>query len=224
MMSYEELLAELYARSDEKYRAFHFSLLNNKNLKLIGVRVPQLRTLAKEFKGAEDVLLSYPDEFFDVKFIKLSAVAALPYDKFILRLDYCVNLLDNWASCDGFKARCIASRRDDFVPYIEKYLASDAEFSQRYALVTLLDFYVDKPYIPYIFDCCVRADCSMYYVHMGAAWLIAEVLVKYFNEGCNFLKRGELPAATHNKAIQKARESFRLTPEQKQILNNLKRK
>lgn len=222
-MNYEELLSELFSLSEPTYRDFHRSLLKNDAVNVMGVRIPSLRALARRFKGSEDELMSFPDEWYEVTFIKLAAVAAMPYDEFCQRVERCVDLIDNWATCDGFTARCIARRRDDFIPYIKKFLSSPKEFYQRYALTTLLSFYVDKSYLPLIFSCCRSADTSMYYVHMAVAWLMAEVLAKHFDEGVQFLKQEFLTPSTHNKAISKARESYRLTPEQKIYLKNLKR-
>ena len=222
-MNYEELLAELYRLADQGYRTFQGGLLKNDSLNLIGVRIPQLRALSKRFKGREDELLSFPDEFYEVTFIKLTAVAAMPYDKFSARVERCVDLLDNWATCDSFAAKCISSHKQEFTVYIDKFLSDPREFSQRYAVTTLLHYYVERDWLDYIFSCCARADNSKYYVHMAVAWLIAEVLVKYYSEGISFLSKNILPAATHNKVIQKAKESYRLTPEQKINLNKLKR-
>lgn len=222
-MNYGQLLTELNGLADPAYRDFHKKLLKSDGVNVLGVRVPQLHKIAKKFKGCEDELLSFPDEFYEVTFIKLTAVANLPYEQFILRLDNCVKLMDNWATCDCFSPKCISGHRDEFVPYIEKYLSQPAEFSQRFALTTLLSNYVEEQYLGYIFDCCSRADTSFYYVHMAVAWLIAEVLVKYYANGVEFLKCNSLSPKTHNKAIQKAKESYRLTPEQKIYLNNLKR-
>ena len=222
-MSYEQLLKTLEELSQGKYKEFHAKLLNNPSLKVLGVRVPDLRKVAKKFKGAEDELLSFPDDFYEVTFIKLTAVADMPYEQFIERVDRCVALMDNWATCDCFSPKCIADHREEFLPFIEKYISDPREFYQRFALTTLLSYYVKEDYLGYIFECCRRADASLYYVHMAVAWLVAEVLAKCYERGVEFLTSQALTKKTHNKAIQKAKESFRLTPEQKINLNNLKR-
>lgn len=223
-MNYGQLLDKLNEFADENYRAFTLKLLKNDKINVIGVRIPDMRKISKWFKAEDiDELMSFPDYYYEVNFVKLTAVARLPYNEFILRLDSCVKLMDNWAICDCFSPKCIKTRRDEFLPYIQKYLSSDGEFSQRFALTTLLSFYVEDEYLDYIFSCCSRADTSLYYVHMAVAWLVAEVLVKYYDRGVEFLNRQLLNKKTHNKAIQKAKESYRLTPEQKINLNNLKR-
>lgn len=220
---YEELLTELNLLAEPEYAAFHKRLLKNDKINVLGVRVPTLRKIAKRYKNAIDPLLCFDDEFYEVTFIKLQAVALLPWEEFIKHVDECVSLIDNWATCDCFAPKCIGGRKDEFLPYIRKYTDDGGEFSQRFALTTLLHFYVEEKYLQIIADTVRKSNRDLYYVHMAAAWLIAEVLVKYYDNGVEFLKLNELDIKTHNKAIQKACESYRLTKEQKDFLRGLKR-
>lgn len=234
---YEELLEELKANAEPEYAAFHKRLLKNDIINVLGVRVPTLRKLAKRYKNAIDPLISLNDEYYEVTFIKLQAVALLPYEQFIKYVDKCVSLIDNWATCDCFAPKCISGHKEEFLPYIREYMDSGKEFSQRFALTTLLHFYVEEKYLQNIFNVVTgdEIDCNLYYVHMAAAWLIAEVVVKFYDDGVAFLKataefydqKGKgyefLDIKTHNKAIQKACESYRLTKEQKDFLRGLKR-
>lgn len=220
---YEELLEELKANAEPEYAAFHRRLLKNDKINVLGVRVPTLRKLAKRYKNAIDPLLCCNDDYYEVTFIKLQAVALLPWEEFIEYVDRCVSLIDNWATCDCFAPKCIANHKDEFLKYINGYLNSGKEFSVRFALTTLLHFYVDEEYLQIIFKAVREADTNYYYVHMAAAWLIAEVLVKFYDAGVSFLKLEQLDVKTHNKAIQKACESYRLTKEQKDFLKGLKR-
>lgn len=222
-MSYPQLLEELNACADLTYRDFHKRLLKNGNINVIGVRVPYLRSIAKKFKGREGELLTFPDEFYEVTFIKLTACAALPYGEFVNIVDSCVPLINNWASCDSFKPKCISGNREAFIPYIQKYLNYDGEFYQRFALTTLLAFYVEEQYMPLITDCLAKADTRYYYVRMAAAWLVAEILVKRNERGVEIIKSGILDTNTANKAITKACESFRLSDDRKKYLKSLKR-
>lgn len=233
---YEELLTELNSYAEPEYAAFHKRLLKNDKINVLGVRVPILRKLAKKYKNAIDPLLCCNDDYYEVTFIKLQAVALLPWEQFINYVDKCVPLIDNWATCDCFAPNCIQAHREEFLPYIFSYTDSDKEFTQRFALTTLLHFYVEDKYLQHIYDI-VQEDVNLdhYYVHMAAAWLIAEVVVKYYDDGVTFLKcnaecydkegKGNefFDIKTHNKAIQKACESYRLTKEQKDFLRGLKR-
>ena len=222
-MHYQQLLTELESCADEGYKAFHKKLLKNDNVKLMGVRIPVMRKIAKKYKDNVDELLAFPDEFYEVTFIKLTAVSMLKYEKFILYIDRCVALIDNWATCDCFAPKCIKSHRNEFMPYIRKYADQNGEFYQRFALTTVLHYYVEDKYAETIFALSERSVTNLYYVHMAVAWLIAEAFVKIYDKAKSFLLENTLDKKTHNKAIQKACESFRLSNDQKNYLKGIKR-
>ncbi len=227
-MLYQELLGELKSCAEKSYADFNKKLLKNDKINVLGVRIPTLRKIAKKYKTNVESILGVPDDYYEVTFVKLTAVSLLPYEEFIKYSDACVNLIDNWATCDCFAPKCIDKHKDEFLPYIEKYLETDKEFYQRFALTTLLHFYVKEDYLQFIVQSVKKADTqNYYYVHMAAAWLIAELLVKHYdcavklledNTNCEFTDK-----KTHNKAIQKATESLRLTVEQKTYLKGLKK-
>lgn len=222
-MTYEEVLARLFSEQDEKYRDFQSALIKNDNIRLIGVRMPILRRLAKEWRGELDAFLAFPDEWYEVTFLKFSLYALLPFDMFTANICEMVGLLDNWATTDGFHAKCIAKHREEFLPYIRAFSCDGREFVERYALVSLLHDYVEEQYLPEIFAALKRADGTKYYTGMGAAWLFSEVLVKQYDAGREYLKEGKLSPFVHNAAIRKARESFRLTKAQKEELKSFKK-
>ena len=223
MTHYQQFLDEIKSYAEPEYRDFHKKLLKNDKINVLGVRVPTLRKLAKKYKGEVDNLLSFPDDYYEVTFIKLSAVALLDYENFIARLDNCVKLIDNWATCDSFVPKCVEKHKDEFLPVIRKYAATAGEFEQRFALTSLLHFYVEEKDLETIFSLVERCDTSKYYVHMAAAWLIAETLVKFYPRARGFLMDNSLDKKTHNKAIQKACESFRLSNDEKNYLKGIKR-
>lgn len=223
MITYEEMLARLYGHADEEYRAFHSKLLKNPDVNVIGVRMPVLRKLAKEWKSEWRQVLAFPDEFYEVTFLKCALVGMLPFEDFTAQLDAVVPLIDNWATCDCFRAPCIAKHREEFLPYIERYLSDGREFVCRFALVSLIHDYVREEYLPFIFASVRKCKGGQYYVMMAAAWLVAEVLVRFYDDGVAFLRENCMPADMHNRAIQKARESFRLSAEQKERLLSLKK-
>lgn len=223
-MKYETLRERLFALADEKYRDFNFKLLGNSALKVIGVRVPAMRALAKEYRGEWRDILQFPDEYFEVTFLKCLVLGRQDYQTFIAHLPRVLSLIDNWATCDCFDAPCIKKNRAHFLQFIYGHRFSGHEFISRYCLVQLLKNYCEEEYLPVIFESLEGCDHSEYYVSMAAAWLFAEVLIKHYEEGVAFLKKNSLPVVTHNRAIQKARESFRLTAEQKEELKALKRR
>lgn len=223
MTPYEELLAELGKNSDPVYREGHKKLLKDEEINVIGVRVPVMRKIAARYKGRVGEIMDFPDGYHEVTFVKLTAVSLLPYEEFIGYIDRCVPLIDNWATCDSFAPKCISRHREEFLPYIRKYAADGGEFSQRFALTTLLHFYVEEKYLETIFSLCDRCDTSKYYVHMAVSWLIAETLVKFYDRSIGYINEHSLDKKTHNKAIRKACESYRLSTDRKNYLKGIKR-
>ena len=223
MTLYESLLVDLNTYSESSYAEFHKKLLGEGDFRVLGVRVPTLRKLAKKYYPNYEEVKNFPNDYYEVKFIKLSISALLPYERFIKEVETCVALIDNWALCDCFSAKCIGKNREDFLNYVQKFFTDGREFYQRYALTTLLQFYVEEQYLNVIFDYVERADTDYYYVHMAAAWLIAEVLVKHYEKGVEFLKNTKIDKKTVNKAISKACESFRISDDKKNYLRGLKR-
>lgn len=228
MTLYQELLNELKSLSDGNYRDFHKKLLKNDAINVLGVRIPRLRKIAKKYIKDIDVLLKFPDEYYEVTFIKLTAVSCLEWEEFVKYADVCVALIDNWATCDCFTPKCIAKHKDDFLPHINTYFCKQEEFYQRFALTTLLHFYVEEKYYQKILDFIQEAETEkFYYVHMAAAWLLAELIIKFYADTVEILKANLsssfIDKKTHNKAIQKAIESFRLTEEQKNFLKGIKK-
>lgn len=220
-MTYLELIEKLNAEKEEKFACFQRKLIPTKQT-ILGVRTPIMRKIAKSYTGQVETLLSFPDEYFEVTFIKLAVVSVLPYEQFIMYLEECVDRIDNWATCDCFKGKCILKRKDEFLPVLQKLFEKGGEYAKRYVLVTLLYAYVEEKYLPVIERFIKRTDMDAYYVHMAVAWLTAEILVKHYEFGVALLQKGFLPVKTHNKAIQKAIESYRLTNEQKEYLRSLK--
>ena len=97
MITYEEVLKELEGLSEEKFAAFQRRIIRDDKLKITGVRTPALRSLAKKYKGEYEAFSRFPDEFYEVVFLKLSLAAALPYEEFITVSDDCVALISDWA-------------------------------------------------------------------------------------------------------------------------------
>ncbi|MBQ7913617.1 MAG: DNA alkylation repair protein [Clostridia bacterium] len=220
-MRYSDFLNQLKTYAEEEFAEFQRRLIFTSR-KILGVRTPTLRRFAKEYKGDLDELFSYPNEYYETVFIKLTVVSRLPYAEFVSRLEDCVTLIDNWALCDCFKCKAITKHRQEFLSVLEKIFSNGGEFYQRYVLVSLLSYYVDERYLQTIKEYILRADTQRYYVHMAVAWLTAEVLIKHYDAGLLLLDAIKTDVKTYNKSIQKAVESFRLTKEQKDCLRSFK--
>lgn len=230
MIAYEETLAELSAMKDEKYRVFNERIVNVPSGTSIGVRTPMLRDYSKKFVKREDFsfdeLFQWPNDFYEIRLLKCLCVgyAKVPFAEKEELIEKCLPVIDGWGVCDLFCATLkeVEKHREEFLPNIERYIAMGTEFSQRFGYILLLGCYMEEEYLPVIFRLLSEAKTECYYTYMGAAWLLAEVLVKFYGEGVRYLKEGALDGRTKNKAIQKARESFRLTDEQKNYLKSLK--
>ncbi len=220
-MPYLKLVELLTKEAEEEFASFQRKLIFTK-YEILGVRTPTLRKIAKNFKENLDELLSYPNEYYEVVFIKLTAISALAYERFVDYVEYAVSLMDNWALCDCFKVKSIAKHKEEFFPLLEGFFAKNGEYYTRYVLVTLLSYYVEEKYLSTIKNYLQRADFTPYFVHMAGAWLTAEILVKHYDEGVSLLLEKFLPKRTHNKGIQKAIESYRVTDERKEFLRSLK--
>ena len=220
-MKYSDFLKLLNTFAEKDFAAFQKRLIFTER-EVLGVRTPMVRKIAKEYSNELDDLLSFPNDYYETVFIKLTAVSQLPYEEFIQKLPYCIALMDNWALCDSFKAKCIRKNKDAFLPVLEDIFNKNTEFSQRYVLVVLLSEYVEEKYRTVLERYILKANAEPYYVHMAIAWLTAEMLIKDYDFGLQIIKNGKLPVKTHNKAIQKAIESYRLTKQQKEYLRSLK--
>ena len=128
--------------------------------------------------------------------------------------------IDNWAVCDTFCAglKITKKYKDEIWNLLKKYLSSNKEFEIRFAVVMILDYYIEEKRLNEIYKICDKIENDAYYVKMAVAWCISICLVKYYDETLNYLETCKLDDFTYRKAIQKAIESYRLTDEQKEIL------
>lgn len=220
-MTYDEFLKELIFYAEEPFARFQRRLIPTK-AKILGVRTPILRKLAKKYFSFAENIITFPDEYYEVTFIKLSMVSLMDFNEFEKNVGKSVEWIDNWATCDSFKPNCLKRRKDEFLPRLEDIFNHGGEFYQRLALVLLLGYYVEEKYLSVIKDYIKRTNTKFYYAHTAVAWLVAELLIKFPSYGKEILSEGILDKKTHNKSIQKARESYRVNKQEKEILNSLK--
>ncbi len=222
-MTYLDFLKKITPFAEEEFSRFQKRLIFTKR-EILGIRTPKLREIAKSLKGKMEEILSFPDIYYETVFIQLTLISMLPYEEFLSYLPRAVALIDNWALCDCFKAKCIQKRRREFLPHLEELFQTGQTYFVRYVLVTLLGEYVDDKFLPVVLAYIRRTTTEEYYIHTAVAWLVAEILIKAYENGVALLKEGVLDRKTHNKAIQKAIESYRITNERKEFLRSLKMK
>ena len=223
---YNNFIKYLFEIRDTKYRDFHSGLgVNN----VIGIRTPILREIARDIvKGNYIEFLSlvgnnYYEEItlygFIVCNIKDFNTSVLYFDKY-------KNMINNWASCDLFCSgyKIVKKNKDYFWKYINNNISSDNLWIRRLCFVLILDYYIENKYLDDIFKLCDSSNTLDYYVEMAVAWLISICYIKYSDKTLEYIKNNKLNDFTHNKAISKIRDSYRVSNEEKINLNGLKRK
>jgi 3-methyladenine DNA glycosylase AlkD len=218
----------LFALQDLEYRGFHSKLMPTvPKEKVIGVRVPALRTLARTLRGTEEAaafLRDLPHTYYEednLHAILLESVR--DYDGLLAALDAFLPHIDNWATCDMLRPKLLKKHLPALRREIDRWLTSSHVYTVRFALGLLLSFYLDEAFDPADLDRAAEADRADYYLRMMVAWYFSAALAKQYPVALSYLREGHLSPWTHNKAIQKAVESRRLTPAQKDTLRALKR-
>lgn len=226
----QEIKKKLLEISDQKYKEFHGGLCPGTE-NIIGVRVPVLRKYAQELfkeKDWKQTIEEIDDEYYEEIMLQgmLIGLAKKEDINTILKLvEKYVPKIDNWAICDVFCAglKIIKKYKKEMWNFIQKYLKSDKEFEIRFAVVMILDYYIDDVYLKEDFKIFDDIKHEGYYVKMAVAWAISVCLVKYYEDTIEYLKTSKIDNWTYNKAIQKAIESYRISDSQKIFLRKLKK-
>lgn len=225
----ETITKRILELQDMEYREFTARLIPDIDKKrIVGVRLPQLRTLAKEIvrEGKGDaVLTELPHYYTDENNLHALVLAELKdYDRTVAELDRFLPYVDNWATCDSMKPKAFnrKSCHDRLLSDIRRWLNSEHPFTIRFAISMLMTHFLDNDFREEYLDWVAAVDNEHYYVRMMVAWYFATALAKQYDATLPYLMARRLKKWTHNKAIQKAIESLRITQEQKQLLRTLK--
>lgn len=225
--AYKIFLSELCASGNEKYRDFNIKLIPGET-RCIGIRLPEMRKTAKEISkydpfGFLKVCGNYYSEEVMIKGFVISNIKDT--EKCLSETKSFIPLIRSWAICDSFCASLKQARKhpEPFLALINECLLSDGEYTVRFAVVMLMDHFIDKEHIDFILDTCRKIKSDKYYINMAVAWCISVCFVKFPSETLPIFKDGSLDDFTHNKSIQKICESLRVDPETKKSLKPLKR-
>lgn len=225
-----EIKKQLINMQDIRYKEFHSNLCPGTE-NIIGIRVPVLRNYAKELlkKYEFEILINNIDnEYYEETMLQgmLIGLSNKKYSSIIKYIEEFIPKIDNWAICDTFCAglKITKKHKEDMWIFINKYLKSDKEFEIRFAIVMLLDYYIEEKYLKRLFEIFDSIKNNSYYVEMAVAWAISICLIKYYDETVDYLKICKLDKFTYNKALQKAIESYRISEEKKEMLKSMKRK
>ena len=220
---------DLFKMQDLKYKEFHSSLCPNLD-HIIGVSVPKLREYAKNlYKNNNLKDIKIEDRYYEELVIKgmlIEFQTRTPIEEVIKQIKEFVPKINSWAVCDVFCAGLKITKKYPYemFEFIKQYLKSKQEYELRFAIVMLLDYYINDKYIDEVLKILDNIKSDKYYVQMANAWAISICLIKYYNKTLEFLKTTKIDNFTYNKGIQKAIESYRITNEQKKYLKTLKRR
>lgn len=228
----EEVINELFDLQDLKYREFHSNLCLGAN-NIIGIRIPILRKYAKELISMyplEELLENIGNEYYEeimLKGILIGISKEKNINKLMNYIEKFITEIDNWAVCDTFCAglKITKKYKKEMWQFIQKYTKSNKEFEVRFAIVMILDYYIEDEYLEKDLKIFNENKNNKYYVQMAVAWAISLCIIKYYDRTVEFLKSNKckLDKFTFNKSIQKAIESYRISSEEKEVLRNLKK-
>lgn len=223
-----ELQDEIY-RLRADYRTFQARVIVVPAESIIGVRTPLLRKYAKELLGTElafEFMKDLPHQYHEEKQLHSFFIGqSKDFDWMIEQLDIYLPYIDNWATCDSICPKTFKKHTANLMPHIERWMATGHTYSIRFAIECLMSFYLDDAFDPKQLQMVAAFSASdEYYVKMMVAWYFATAMAKQWDDVRPIMDEGLLADWTHNKAIQKAIESYRISPEQKEYLRQINKK
>lgn len=219
---------ELFRLADKEYADFQAKLAPTIDREtFIGVRVPELRKFAKVVQKhgeCEQFLRTVPHSYYDENMLHSILISGMKkYEECLEMLEIFLPYVDNWAVCDTLRPKIFAKHKDAVLAKIHEWVASDHVYTCRFGIDMLMTYYLDDDFKEEYLAIPAAVTSDEYYVKMMVAWYYATALAKQWDATIVYLTENRLPVWTHNKTIQKAKESNRITPEQKTFLNDLKR-
>ena len=218
---------DLKRLSDEEYKSFHSKLIPNVQPdRVLGVRIPILREYAKKIFGtaeAQEFLNNLPHYYYEENNLHAFLIEQIKdCDLCILKTEKFLPFIDNWATCDSLRPKVFLKHKEEILKKALVWIKSDHVYTQRYGIEVLMNYFLDEAFDEKYLRIVSKIKSDEYYVKMMIAWYFATALAKQYEATLPFIKNKTLDLWTHNKTIQKARESFRLTNEQKEYLKTLK--
>lgn len=224
----DKIKDDLFAMQDAGYRDFHSKLMPNIDKeRIIGVRTPQARKYANQAAKNPDMdifLNNLPHYYYEENNIHAFVIEKIKdYDECIRAVEEFLPFIDNWATCDLMKPKVFGKNKEKLIKSVEKWLRSDLAYTIRFGSNMLMSFFLDEDFEKEYIEWLAAVDSDDYYVQMGIAWYLATALAKQYDETVKYIEENRFSVWIHNKAIQKARESYRVPDERKEYLKSLKR-
>ncbi len=220
---------QLLAAADPQYQAFSLKLIPDAG-PVLGVRMPMIRKIAREIAGNDfrKWLSEYECHWHEEILLQglIIGYASMEADE---RLDYIrefIPKIHNWAVCDSFcnQLKFTQKHKEQVWIFLQPYFSSEKEFAVRFAVVMSLCFFIDEQYITQVLIRLNQSNHDGYYAKMAVAWAISVCYVTFPELTRSFLTQDHLDDFTHNKALQKITESYRISAEEKNLIRTFKRK
>ncbi len=223
----EEIRKRLFKLQDKKYRDFQCKLIPTlESTTIIGVRTPELRRYAKELvkqKDMQNFLHFLPHQYFEENQLHAFIISEIKDNKQCLEeLNRFLPFVDNWATCDQLSPKVFKKNRSELIDQIKQWVCSDKTYMVRFGIGMLLEHFLDDDFDPIYLEMVSKISSAEYYIRMMIAWYFATALAKQYIKALPYIEDQRLDIWTHNKTIQKAVESRRITLEQKGYLKRLK--
>lgn len=225
----KEILRRLFELQDKEYREFQLKLMPGVEADaVIGVRTPLLRGLAKELVkqyGEEKLLEAIGKYYYDERNLYgLVLMGVKDYDRCVAFIDAFLPCVDNWATCDMLSPKVFGQKavKGRLLCDVRRWIASPEPFIRRFGMLTLMRHFLDEDFEADYLRWVAEVQSEHYYVRMMQAWFFATALAKQWEATVPILESSCLDAWVHNKTIQKAIESYRITPEQKAQLREMR--
>lgn len=223
---------ELFEMQDLKYRDFHSKLMPTVDKeKVIGVRIPQLRKYASSFlklssrEEIEEFMHTLPHQYYEEDNLHAFIIEKIKdYEECINALNAFLPYVDNWATCDMMNPKVLKKESERLLEQVKVWLKAKETYVVRFAMGCLMNYYLDENFTTECADLVAEVQSDEYYIRMMQAWYFATALAKQYDAVLPYLLEHRLSMWVHNKTIQKAVESYRITTEQKDYLKTLKRK
>ncbi len=227
-MIIDEIRERLFSLQDLKYRDFQSKLTPTvEAAAFIGVRTPELRKFAKQLAKQDDIrefLDDLPHRYFDENQLHAFILSEMKdYDRCIAEVCRFLPYVDNWATCDQMSPKVFKKHRPDLLTHIREWLNAAETYTIRFAIGMLMEHFLDEDFDPAYPEMVSLVRSDEYYVNMMIAWYFATALAKQYDAVLPYLTEHRLDQWTHNKTIQKAVESYRITDEQKAFLKELRK-
>ena len=225
---YKQFVKYLKSIQDIKYKEFHSSLVLNSKYEMIGIRVPIMRDIAKKIaKGnIEAFLQCAQDRYYEEVMIQGIVISHIKDEKqFYNYFKEYINKIDNWALCDSFcsSIKIVRKYEEKYFKEAIKMALNKEEFVSRVGLVMIINHFISQNNLDVILDTLNKIQSDKFYINMAEAWLVCEMYIKFPKETTKFIKKNNLNKFTQNKAISKIHDSYRVSKEEKELLNNYRK-